>query len=311
MRIQTVTGVVPIEDIQLADGHGHVWIDPPEDVAPDARLVLDDRVALEDELKDFRDAGGTLVVDCQPGGCGRDARMLARLAEATGVSITATTGYHRQKYYPATSWLWSASEGEAAAYFVEELSAGTRETDGTVPATTIKVGYEGTLEDQGRVLIEAAAEAARQTGAPILCHTEEGRNAEALPLFFEDRGVPADRLYFCHMDKRPDIGLHRELAQAGVLLGYDTFVRPKYRPDQTTWPLIKEMVADGLGHRIGIGLDLARPHLLRRYGGEPGLLALPEQIVPRLQAEGISKPVIAQLTGQNVAQRLVRQTPEN
>jgi predicted metal-dependent phosphotriesterase family hydrolase len=306
MRIHTVTGLVPIEDIQLADGHGHVWIDPPEDVAPDARLVLNDRVAMEDELKDFRDAGGTLVVDCQPGGCGRDARMLARLAEATGVSITATTGFHRQKYYPPTSWLWTASEEEAAAYFVEELSAGTRETDGTVPATTIKVGYEGTLAGQSRVLIEAAAEAARQTGAPILCHTEEGRNVEALPLFFEDRGVAADRLYFCHVDKRPDIGLHRELARAGVLLGYDTLLRPQYRPDETTWPLIKEMVADGLGHQIAIGLDLARPHLLRRYGGQPGLLALPEQIMPRLQAEGISEPVIAQLTGKNVARRLAK-----
>jgi hypothetical protein len=47
----------------------------------------------------------------------------------------------------------------------------------------------------------------------------------------------------CHVDKRPDVGLHRELARAGVLLGYDTFGRPKYNPDQGVWQLIPALVA--------------------------------------------------------------------
>jgi len=311
MRLQTVTGMVPVEDIGLADGHGHAWIKPPEGVAPDARLELDDYAAIEAELNEFHAAGGSAIVDCQPGGCGRDARMLVRLAEATGLYITATTGFHRQWYYPPESWLWSASEAAAEDYFVEELTLGMRETEGTVPATTVKVGYEGDLEGQSRVLMEAAAEAARQTGAPILCHTERGKNVEALPLFFDDRGVAADRLYLCHVDKRPDIGLHRELAQGGILLGYDTFIRPEYDPEQRAWPLLQEMVADGLGHGVAICLDLGRPSRWRHTGGQPGPLALPEQIVPRLRAEGISEEVIGQLTGQNVARRLVWQTPEH
>ena len=91
-----------------------------------------------------------------------------------------------------------------------------RETGNTIRATTIKVGYEGTIAGQTRVLMEAAAEASRQTGALILFHTERGQNVEALIPFFGDRGVPASRLYICHVDKRPDAGLHRALAQAGA-----------------------------------------------------------------------------------------------
>lgn len=307
MNLLTVAGPIPVEAVKLADGHAHLWISPPDGVAPESRLALDDFETIRAELGDLRAAGATTLIDCQPGGCGRDAGMLHRLAQATGLHVTATTGFHRQTYYPARSWLWSASEAEAAAYFIEELTVGTRETGGTVRATTIKVGYEGTIAGQTRVLMEAAALAARQTGAAILFHTEQCKNVEALLPFFADRGIAATRLYLCHIDKRPDLGLHRELAQAGVLLGYDTFARPKYEPDQGAWPLIHALVSDGLDHAIAIGLDLALSTTWRRYGGQPGLLFLTEQIVPRLRAEGISQTAIRRLTARNIAERLVWQ----
>jgi phosphotriesterase-related protein len=309
MSLQTVTGQVAIEDVKLADGHAHLWLEPPQGVAPQARLVLNNPQLIEAELKDFRSAGGTTLIDCQPGGCGRDGRMLAKFAEATGVHITATTGFHLERYYPADYWLWSASERSAADYFSGELTGGLQEQAGVL-ATTIKVGFGGDIEGQTRVLMEAAAEAASRTGAALLFHTEQGRNVDALPLFFEDRNIPASRLYLCHVDKRPDIGLHRELAQAGTLLGYDTFVRPKYKPEQNAWPLLFDMVNSGYADHIAIGLDLALSTMWRHYDDGPGLVALPDQILPRLHAQGLSESVVARLTGQNVARYLVRQGVE-
>lgn len=306
MKIHTVTGLVAVDEIGLADAHGHAWIAPPEGVAPDVRIELNDFDRIEAELHDFEAAGGALLVDCQPGGCGRDTTMLAKLSFATDVYITATTGFHRQRYYAPDNWLWTASLDAAAAYFIAELTTGTRESGGTIPATMIKVGYEGVFDGQAGVLMEAAAEAARQTGALILFHTEQGKNVEALLPFFADRQVRADRLYLCHVDKRPDIGLHRDLAQAGVLLGYDTFVRPQYDPEQGVWPLVRAMVAEGLGEHIAIGLDMAMPSMLKNFGGKPGLTALREVIMARLRTEGIDRAEIARLTGQNIVRYLVR-----
>lgn len=318
MELWTVTGPVRPEAVRLADGHAHAWIAGTDPVAPPrsddpARRgplgphpVLADFAPIRDELAGFRAAGGTTLIDCQPGGCGRDTRVLRRLAEATGLQITATTGYHLQRYYPAGHWLWSATVEEAAAYFVEELTGGTVESGGTVRAGTIKVAYDGTVGRQSAVLLEAAGLAARQTGAAILAHTEQGRNVEALLTFFARRDVPLNRLYLCHLDKRPDLGLHRELARAGVLLGYDTFLRPKYDPERGAWPLLRALVADGLDEAIAIGLDLA-PVEMWRFAGGPGLLALPEQIIPRLRSEGFGAPTILRLTAQNVAARLAWQ----
>jgi len=304
MNLQTVTGPVPVEDVKLADGHAHLWIDPPKGVSPKFRMVLNTPQVIEAELKDFRSAGGTTLVDCQPGGCGRDARMLKKFSEATELHVTATTGFHLQSYYPSGYWLWFATEQEAAGYFLNELTTGLQEQD-DVLATTIKVGYPGSIEGQTRTLMEAAAEAARQTGAVLLFHTEQGNGVEELPLFFEDRGVPSDRLYLCHVDKRPDFGLHRELAQAGVLLGYDTFVRSKYKPEKNVWPLLMEMVRGGWENHIAVGLDLALASMWQHFDGGPGLIALPDKILPSLHHNGFSESIVSKLTGQNVARVLV------
>ncbi len=305
--IQTVTGPLPPEQVTLADAHSHVWINPPAGINPKARFELNDPRRIEAELKDFRSAGGNLLVDCQPGGCGRDARMLLKLAEAAELHITAVTGFHLARYYPDGHWLWAADEKSAAAYFISELTAGLQENEGAL-AAAIKMGFNGKIEGQSRVLMEAAAEAARHTGAGLLFHTEAGLNAEALPLFFEDRGVPAERLFLCHLDQRPDIGLHRELAQAGLLLVYETFNRPLSKPEQNVWPLLLQMVRAGYWGHIAIGLDAARSARWRHFGGGPGLVALPDAILPRLHHEGLSETEVTALTGQNVARFLARYT---
>lgn len=305
MNFQTVTGPVAVAQVALADAHAHAWIAPPAGVLPENRYELSDFEAIRAELNDFRSAGASLLVDCQPGGCGRDAGRLRELAQVTGVHITATTGFHLRKYYPPESWLWSASAEEAAAYFIEELTIGIAEAGRAAAATTIKVAYSGAIEGQTRALMEAAAEACRRTGALLLFHTERGANIEALVPFFGDRGIPAHRLYLCHVDKRPDLSLHRELAQAGVLLGYDTFARPQYNPERGVWPLLLKMVAEGLTGQVALGLDLAAASQWRHYGGGVGLEFLPRNVVARLHAEGLPAAVIHQLTAVNIASRLV------
>jgi phosphotriesterase-related protein len=311
--VQTVTGPLDIDSVTLADGHAHVWIDPAPEVTGAARIELNDYAAVRAELEDFRGAGGQLLVDCQPGTAGRDSRALQRLSRDTGVAITATTGTHQQMYYAPESWIWRATVDEAAAWFIDELTVGMHLPGEPPPAdayhpapraAVIKIGYEGVIEGQTAVLMEAAAQASAQTGASILFHTEQGRNVEALIPFYAALGVPATRLYMCHVDKRVDAGLHRELAQAGVLLGYDTFARPKYNPDQGAWKLIEALVGAGLDGSIAVCLDLAFPRTWRAYGGEPGLRFLPEVVVPRLVREGYSEQTIRRLTARNVLERL-------
>jgi phosphotriesterase-related protein len=307
MKLQTVTGLVELGDLGVIDGHAHAWITPP-DQAP-TRLELDNEAAIITELIEFGEAGGTALVDCQPGGCGRDARRLQAISERSGVFITATSGFHQQMYYPPGHWLWEADVETAVAYFRREITQGMDETDGRIPATTLKIGYEGVIAAQTRVLMEAVALVAQETGVAVLFHTERGLNIEALIPFFESHGVLPSQLYLCHVDKRPDFGLHRELAQAGVMLGYDTVVRPKYDPDAHFWPLLRRMVEAGCAGQVVICQDRALETMWRYSGDAQGMAALPLVIRARLAAEGFDEDTSANLLGRNVARFLVRRQP--
>ena len=121
--IASVTGPLPAEDVAGADAHCHLWIRP---AVPDSPVV-DDQATAVDELKDFRGAGGNLVLDCQPGMTGRDGKVLAHMATAAGISVVASTGFHLIRYYKQGTGPWSMNDDQAARCFLGELTSGMEE----------------------------------------------------------------------------------------------------------------------------------------------------------------------------------------
>jgi predicted metal-dependent phosphotriesterase family hydrolase len=311
-KVMTVTGPLGVADAGIADAHNHVWIAPVPGVLPGA-FVLDDREAIGAELADYRHSGGRTIIDCQPGGCGRDGGMLAALSRASGVHIVACTGHHLRKHYPDGYWLFEASVGEARAWFIRELRMGLEEARERRPlprAGFIKMACEATIEQSSSVLMEAAALAALETGAAVAVHTEKGMDAERIVAHVTHLGLSADRLVLYHMDKRPDFELHRTLAQEGVMLEYDTFYRPAYQPEAHVWPLLERMVSAGLDGQIAIGTDMADAGMWMRLGGSPGLVGLITRIIPRLVALGFGPDTIRGLVGGNIARRLAQSLSE-
>jgi phosphotriesterase-related protein len=304
--IQSVTGLVDHTSLGVTDAHNHVWIDAVPGADPSAPILNDfDRIATE--LKAYRAAGGYSLLDCQPGGCGRDGRKLARLSSESGVTIIASTGFHRRKYYPPEHWLFSATENKIADYFISELHEALeecRDEKEPVRAGFIKIALEGEWNQTPQAALEAAVGAARETGALIEIHTEKGALAEKALIYFEDRRIPAWQLCLCHMDKRPDIGLHSEIAKYGALLEYDTFFRPKYKPEEGVWPLISWMMENGYGSSIALATDMAESEMYAAIGGGPGLASLPREIRARLEAKQISEKNIRGMLGENITRRL-------
>jgi len=249
--IETVAGPRPAADVGVADAHAHLWIAPR---VPDAPALTDPALALA-ELADFAAAGGTLVVDCQPGGCGRDGRVLARLTQVSTVAVVAATGFHLARYYPAGEGPWALGGDASRIQFERELRQGLAE-EPTVRAGVVKAAWTGDGGDAERDLMRAALEAAQRAAAAVVVHTDAGAAVEGLVRLVDDSGLTPARVQLSHIDKRPDAALHRDLARAGYVLGYDTFLRPKYDPERHVWPLLRAMIADGLWPHITLGLDL-------------------------------------------------------
>jgi phosphotriesterase-related protein len=302
--ITTVLGSVAPSKFGIVDAHSHVWIEPVAGGADDAP-VLDDEALIVDGLRAYRDSHGSAIVDCQPANCGRNGNVLRRLAQRSGVHLIACTGFHRKRYYAPTPPLWEMSAESAADLFVRELTIGLTETVGNtqlVRAGFIKIAGEATLADTPQHLLEAAAIACREADCAILMHTEKGAAVEAFLQFFLDHDVDPQRLVFCHVDKRADFGFHQELAQAGAMLEYDTFFRPKYAPESNVWPLLEKMIAAGHAAQVALATDMAEASMWR----DPGPAAFPTIIQSRLAAMDVPQETINQLMGHNIARRLAK-----
>lgn len=324
-HVMTVNGPELPANLGVVDAHSHLFIAPVPGGAADAPVLVDE-VGVGRELAAFHAAGGGAVVDCQPGGCGRNGRVLRRLAEQTGVHVVASTGFHRRIYYPADTPLFVMNAAAAADCFRAEIAHGlveTRTDDRSwnpvddsprmdVSATpssivypgVIKIAAEASLGSSPRALFEAAAAVAQETGYAIEMHTERGAAVEDFLDFFVEQGMSPKRLVFCHVDKRPDFGLHAELAQAGVMLEYDTFFRPKYKPERHVWPLIREMAAAGLAGQVALATDMADPGLWGELGGRPGLPGFFTIIKDGLTGLELPPAIIDGLLGGNIAGRL-------
>jgi phosphotriesterase-related protein len=302
----TVQGPVSYERLGITDAHNHVWIEPVPGAEPNG-LVLNQFDPILKELVEYRDKGGTTLLDCQPQGCGRDGNQLVALSKASRVNLIACTGFHRRKYYAPDHWLWKAKAQEIRDFLCSELHQGlieTLKTTSPIRAGFIKIALESTWAACPQAALEGAASAALDSKALMEIHTEKGALAEKACIYFADLGLSPSQLVFCHMDKRPDAGLHKELARLGVLLEYDTFHRPKYNPSANLWPLIEHMVEAGFSGRVALGTDMAEPELYHFISGGPGLASLPGEIQRQLIEKGLPETAREQMLGGNIARRL-------
>lgn len=296
--IQTVRGMLALEKLGFCHSHEHLFLAPgrPAEVNPD--LCIDDVALTLEELAAFRAVGGEAVVDAQPLGSGRMERELLRASEESGVHIVASTGFHKLLLYRDSHWIRRYTTDELREVFASEVREGMFiGTDVEEPAVRIaaKAGVIKTavdaerMDDEDKRWFEAAAAAARDTGATLLCHIESPEQAVWLCEYYESRGIPPHKIVICHLDRkleRPDV--HRRLMERGVYLEYDTIGRYKYHSDEAEAEWITAMLDAGYGDRLLLGLDTTRARL-RSYGGSMGLTHLAESFLPLLRQYGASE----------------------
>ena len=94
--IATVTGQIERADLGLTLMHEHVLVDfIGADKASPSRYDADAVFAkVLPHLKQAKALGAASLVECTPAYLGRDPKLLARLAKASGLHILTNTGYY-------------------------------------------------------------------------------------------------------------------------------------------------------------------------------------------------------------------------
>lgn len=298
--VRTVRGEVAPSALGRTYVHEHMLCDAPPHMGGEGDLRLDNEEASIAELRLFRLAGGGTIVDLTCPEYGRDVAGLRRISEASGVHIVAATGHIMQGYWDGVVDIASRTDTELVQEMVDDLTQGL---DGAgIRAGVIKIGTsKDRVTDDERRMFRAAAEAQRQTGAPISTHTSAGTIPVAQVEMLQEYGADFDHVIIGHLDRRLHCEDHLAVARSGAYLGFDCISKEHYQPDALRVEFIGRLIGEGYGDRICLSGDLARKSYLTSYGGGPGLTYVLWRFVPWLRSSGVTDEALADLLEHNPA----------
>jgi phosphotriesterase-related protein len=236
------------------------------------------------KLEEVRRLGCRRLLECTPNYLGRDAQLMARLADATGIEIWSNTGLYAaadRKYVPGFA------HTETAEQLARRWIAEAREP---WKPRFIKTGVNrGPLHEIDRKLVRAAAITSRETGLTIACHTGNGAAAlEELEIVVAEKVSPS-KLVWVHAQSERDHSIHERMARAGAWVEFDGI-----GPKSADWHVecVRFMASKDLLNRTLISQDSGWYRVGEPGGGEyRGYTYIYTDFLPRLDARWI-KPLM-------------------
>ena len=257
-------------------------------------------------VQEFKDAGGSCIVEVTPIGVGRNPRVLKQIATKTGVKVVMGTSFYVRDFHPPE--IAKMTEDQVADLFAAELEKGAG--DPPIRAGIIgEIGLVWPVHPEERKVLRAAAKAQRRTGMCLSIHP--GRNTaaplDAVATVVSAGGDPK-RTIICHLDRTLfDIKDYFELAKTGCYLEFDLFGwETRHYPlseidmpnDAIRVDNVMQLVKAGCIDQILLSHDVDSKLRLRVYGGE-GYQHILENVVPVMRRKGLSEAQVDRILIEN------------
>lgn len=271
--MQTVTGNVQVEKMGRCLCHQHVLFGYPgwEGAVLTPFSWEDSMKKAVDVLMDAKiNCGLQTIIDATPADCGRNVEFLKELSERTGVHIVASSGY----YY----------EGEGApAYFKFRMAYGNakeeiyqmmkKEVTKGVGTTRIRTGVlkvatsNGVITDYEDLFLRGAARVSRETGIPIITHTQGGTMGSEQARRLIEYGASPENIMIGHLDNCNDMDELLKIFEQGVFGGFDRLGIQGFTgalPENRRLALICGLAGAGYANK----LILSHDSIIRMLGDE-------------------------------------------
>ena len=294
---RTILGDKPTSEMGLTYSHEHIIIEDCYVTAAHPEFLLNDINKISEELINFYKEGGRTVVDTMPANCGRNVFKSAEVSRRSGVNIIVPTGIHLEMYYPENHWRYSYTEDQLTELFIADIENGIDQFDYSGPyvqRTIHKAGLIKLATGNERIdkhqekIFRAVVNAHLETGAPILTHTNFGKQALEQAQLFKNLGANLEHVVLSHVDRAKEINYNKAVLDMGVRVEYDsTFRWKKAEPNYTL--ILLENLLPHYPDQITLGMDMAKNAYWKSYGGGPGLNYLLETIPQFLASKGLEE----------------------
>lgn len=276
-------------------------------------LVLDDKDSLEAvtyDVEEYKKFGGGTIVENTTEGLKRNIDFMKHVSKKTGVHVIAGTGYYISDVQSNKNL--SATKEELYKHMKTEL------LEGCIDHPSVRAGFMGEIasvwpiKDFEKKAIEASGEVQAEVGCGVSFHPhrEPAAPFEIIRRYLE-AGGRADRAVMSHLERTllKDEEL-LEFAKLGTYCQFDLFglevsfyqlnAATDMPSDAQRLDKVKLLIDEGYLDRITISHDIHTKHRLTPFGGH-GYAHIINNIIPRMEAKGISKQAIEQITIRNPA----------
>lgn len=249
-------------------------------------MVLSDWYLAAKELRLAKESGTQLVVDLTVLGCGPNAELSVRAADAAGLDVVLSSG----RYLHETLSLKerAVSVDELTDRWVAQTCEGM---DGYFPGVIGEIGTSEVITDAEDVSLRAAARTQQLTGLPINIHVHPfaGRALEAIGVV-ETAGADLSAVAISHLDCALEVTQLLKILQTGVFIEMDNFGTSRdrlvqgtgYPDDKERLDVIEELRERGYGSRILLSHDINHRNSLVSNGGW-GYAHIGMNVVPLLE----------------------------
>jgi phosphotriesterase-related protein len=257
----------------------------------DNYLLLDEQVAIR-EVSQFKQYGGSGIVDTTSIGLKRDPQALRRVSHATGLHIVMGASWYRRGWFDDAEMTRRSVES-LAEEIVRDVTVGVG--DAGIRAGIIgEVGTVGApLVPNEIKIIRASGRASRATGAAVTLHTSAllKEQPKILDLLAEE-GADLKRVIVGHSNGiANDLPFMRTLMDRGAYIQFDLLGRsPTVRTrlaDSDVAKGIVDMIKAGYVERVLLSQDVCTKIQLKAYGGS-GYSYIVEYFIPYLKRLGVT-----------------------
>lgn len=262
-KINTVLGPISSEDLGLTLVHEHISVGFPGWECDPLSRPYDRETMARRSLKSLEQVkayGVQSIIDATPADLNRDVDLLKEVSEKLRINIICATGRYTEDMgkwaYLKQRMKSRIGDMQTELYegFMQDITQGIGPS--AVKPGVIKVATGlNTISPLEEALLRAAARAAKETGLPIITHTEGGTKGPEQATLLTGEAVNPKSIMIGHMCGNPSLHYQMDVLSQGVNIAFDRFGIELFLPDKVRIAALIGLLGVGYGHRIMLSQD--------------------------------------------------------
>ena len=281
--VNTVLGPLPAEKLGQTLMHEHFQFAYPGWYA-DATIAPENyQASLKYNIgvcKLAQSVGIKTIVDATPNDTGgRNPKLYKELAKKTGMNIIFSTGLYTEKegapayFKTRMDWYKTDISKMISQLMITEINKGVGKTG--IKAGVIKVGSSPVMTEYEKAVHKAAVAAQKETGVPIITHTEGPTGGIEQADLLLNEGANPKKVMIGHVSNSKDIEYHKAILAKGVYIAFDRIGLDIFMPFDVIAKNVAALCKAGFANQIMLSHDTCNVWLGRPYDTpEPVMQAL-------------------------------------